>query len=181
MRPRVGSAVRRESNVTGAEHSSTEAVFVGLGANLGDREQALREALVAMAQLPGTQVERVSSLYRSAPVDAAGPDYLNAVALLATTLAPEALLRALQRIEDAAGRERPFVNAPRTLDLDILRFGTRVITTPQLAVPHPRMGQRAFVLLPLAELAPALVSHEQLAAVADQAVERLRSPQWRLG
>lgn len=90
----------------------------------------------------------VSSLYGSAPVDAGGPDYLNAVAQLCTTLVPQALLAQLQAIEQAAGRERPYRNAPRTLDLDIRLYGDRVIDTPTLTVPHPRLHERAFVLYP---------------------------------
>ena len=157
---------------------SESAVFIGLGANLGDCEGALRRALGAISRLTGTQVQRVSSLYRSAPVDAGGPDYLNAVAQLATALTPHALLRALQVIELAEGRERPYRNAPRTLDLDILLFGERTIHTPQLTVPHPRIAERAFVLVPLAELAPGLVPARSLEAVAHQALERIGSVQW---
>lgn len=148
------------------------AVLVGLGANLGDRGQALAQAVQAMAQLPDTQVKGLSSLYVSAPVDAGGPDYLNAVALLHTTLPPLALLHALQAIEQSAGRERPYRNAPRTLDLDVLRYGDLQMDTPELTLPHPRWAERAFVLQPLAELAPALVSSAQLAAVADQRIAR---------
>lgn len=146
--------------------------FIGLGANLGDRGQALARAVQAMAQLPGTQVVAVSSLYVSAPVDSSGPDYLNAVAALQTTLAPLDVLHALQAIELAAGRERPYRNAPRTLDLDVLLYGDQQLDTAELTVPHPRLGERAFVLLPLAELAPQKVSAVQLAAVADQRIER---------
>ena len=152
--------------------------WVGLGANLGDRLDSLRNALKAIAALPGTRVLRVSSLYRSAPVDAGGPDYLNAVAQLETTLAPEALLMRLQEIEHACGRDRPYRNAPRTLDLDILLFDDQEINTPTLAVPHPRMCERAFVLLPLAELAPARVSAQQLAAVAAQRIEQMQDAGW---
>lgn len=153
-------------------------VYVGLGANLGERQAALRNALAAMGQLPGTRVLRVSPLYGSAPVDAGGPDYLNAVAELTTTLAPDALLGALQAIELSAGRERPYRNAPRTLDLDLLLHGNTRLDTPVLTLPHPRLHQRAFVLLPLTELAPALVLPgrgtvaDWLPGVADQAVER---------
>ena len=131
-------------------------VYVGLGANLGEREATLRQALAALGQYPGTRVLRVSPLYGSAPVDAGGPDYLNAVAEVATTLTPEALLQALQAIEQAAGRERPYRNAPRTLDLDLLLYGEERLDGAELTLPHPRMGERAFVLLPLAELAPGL-------------------------
>ena len=149
--------------------------WIGLGANLGERADTLRSALVAIAALPGTDVRRVSSLYRSAPVDAGGPDYLNAVAEIATTLAPQALLEALQAIEHAAGRERPYRNAPRTLDLDILLWGDPAvdIATATLTVPHPRMAERAFVLLPLAEIAPERVPQAALQAVAAQRIEQL--------
>jgi 2-amino-4-hydroxy-6-hydroxymethyldihydropteridine diphosphokinase len=140
--------------------------WIGLGANLGDARAALAGAVQAMGRLAGTQVLRVSSLYRSAPVDATGPDYLNAVAELA-------LLQALQALELAAGRERPYRNAPRTLDLDVLLYGSQSIATPTLTVPHPRLWERAFVLLPLAELRPGWASPAQLRAVAGQRIECL--------
>ena len=154
---------------------ATATVWVGLGANLGERADALRCALTAIAALPGTRVQRVSSLYRSAPVDASGPDYLNAVAEIATTLAPQALLEALQAIEHGAGRERPYRNAPRTLDVDILLWGDPAvaIATATLTVPHPRMAERAFVLVPLAEIAPERVAPAALHAVAAQRIEQL--------
>lgn len=155
--------------------AQTAHALIGLGANLGDRGQALAQAVQAMAQLPGTQVVAVSSLYVSAPVDAGGPDYLNAVAALHTTLAPLALLHALQAIELAAGRERPYRNAPRTLDLDVLLYGEQQIATAELTVPHPRIAERAFVLQPLAELAPERVTAAQLAAVADQRIDRFQA------
>ena len=162
----------------GEEGERPALVYVGLGANLGEREAALRSALAAIGQLPGTRVTRVSPLYGSAPVDAGGPDYLNAVAEVATTLTPEALLQALQAIEQSAGRERPYRNAPRTLDLDILWFGDQVIDTPTLTVPHPRMAERAFVLRPLADLAPERVDAAALQAVASQDIHRLEGPGW---
>ncbi|WP_367068797.1 2-amino-4-hydroxy-6-hydroxymethyldihydropteridine diphosphokinase [Oryzisolibacter sp. LB2S] len=149
-----------------------------MGANLGDARAALRGAVQAMAALPDTQVSQVSSLYRSAPVDAGGPDYLNAVAVLQTRLAPLALLHALQALEQAAGRERPYRNAPRTLDLDLLLYGDLRLEGAELTVPHPRMNERAFVLQPLAELAPAMVDATRLAAVADQRIERVLAPAW---
>ena len=148
-------------------------VWVGLGANLGEREEALRGALQRMAEWPDTRLIAVSALYASAPVDAGGPDYLNAVAHLHTTLAPLDILQRLQAIEQGAGRERPYRNAPRTLDLDVLLYGSEVLSTPTLTVPHPRMNERAFVLLPLADLAPGLVSQAALDAVADQRITRL--------
>jgi len=114
-----------------------------------------------------------SSLYRTAPVDAQGPDFINAVAAVATRLTAQALLQSLQQLELSAGRERPFPNAPRTLDLDLLAYGDARIDSSALTVPHPRMAQRAFVLVPLAQIAPDLVSAQQLAAVAGQRIERL--------
>ena len=151
----------------------TEA-FIGLGANLGDAGAALRRALDELAALPQTRLVKASSLYRSAPVDAGGPDYLNAVARIETGLAPLDLLDALQAIELAHGRERPYVNAPRTLDLDLLLYGSEQIVTPRLTVPHPRMLDRAFVLLPLTEIAPErldLAAH--IPSLSDQRIERL--------
>jgi 2-amino-4-hydroxy-6-hydroxymethyldihydropteridine diphosphokinase len=147
--------------------------FVGLGANLGDAQAAVRDALGAIGALPGTRLVRSSRLYRSAPVDAGGPDYVNAVALVETSLDAFELLRALQSVENASGRERPYRNAPRTLDLDLLLYGSARIDSAVLAVPHPRMRERAFVLLPLAELAPELVGAGELAAVAHQRIAPL--------
>ena len=155
--------------------------YVGLGANLGDARLTLRAALEALAALPDTQLVAVSSLYRSAPIDSSGPDYLNAVAALDTALEPHALLSALQAIEQVHGRERPYRNAPRTLDLDLLLHGDARLDTPTLTLPHPRLHQRAFVLLPLAEIAPALALPgrgavaDWLPGVADQTVERCPS------
>jgi 2-amino-4-hydroxy-6-hydroxymethyldihydropteridine diphosphokinase len=144
--------------------------YVGLGANLGDAQQALRDALAALSRLPGTRLVRSSRVYRSAPVDAGGPDFLNAVAELQTPCTAPDLLRQLQGIEEAAGRQRPYRNAPRTLDLDLLLYGSARIESPLLVVPHPRMRERAFVLVPLRELAPALVADAELAAVAGQRI-----------
>ncbi len=147
--------------------------YVALGANLGDAQAALRQALNDLGTLPHTQVLRASSLYRSAPVDSSGPDYVNAVAELSTALGPYELLAGLQGIEQAAGRERPWRNAPRTLDLDILLYGELQQDDPVLTLPHPRMLERAFVLLPLAEIAPALVSAAQLLKVEKQVISRM--------
>lgn len=146
--------------------------YVGLGANLGDAGAALQTALSRLAQAPGVLACRSSGLYRSAPVDATGPDYLNAVAELRTTLSAMDVLALLQALENQAGRERPYPNAPRTLDLDLLLYGDAHIQAPTLEVPHPRLWGRAFVLLPLAELAPERVSGEALASVQDQAIAR---------
>lgn len=161
--------------------AATRPAWIGLGANLGDAPAALRGALEAIARWPGSRVVRVSSLYRSAPVDAGGPDYFNAVAEVATPLAAHDLLQALQAIEQAAGRQRPYRNAPRTLDLDVLLYGEgggERIDTPTLTVPHPRMHERAFVLHPLAEIAPWQVDLGQLAAVQWQRVERMDGRFW---
>jgi 2-amino-4-hydroxy-6-hydroxymethyldihydropteridine diphosphokinase len=144
--------------------------YVALGANLGDARQAVCDALVALNTLPDTQLVKSSSLYRTAPVDSSGPDYINAVAELTTLLSAPDLLLALQQIEQAAGRERLYLNAPRTLDLDLLLYGDATIDSPHLTVPHPRMWDRAFVLVPLAEVAANLVSGAALAAVEEQGV-----------
>ena len=146
---------------------------LGVGANLGDPRTAVRKAIEDLAQLPGTVTVAVSSLYRSAPLDADGPDYVNAVVQVRTALSPDALLAALQAIEQQAGRERPYRNAPRTLDLDILLYGEHRVDRDDLQIPHPRMWQRAFVVLPLAEIAPDLVSPVQVQAVAGQGLHRL--------
>jgi len=147
--------------------------YVALGANLGDPVGAVRAALDALAGASGLRLMRASSLYRTAPHEAQGPDFINAVAEVATTLNAPQLLRALQAIEQAAGRERPFRNAPRTLDLDLLLYGDARIESPALTVPHPRWRERAFVLLPLAELAPERVPATWLVSVAGQRIERL--------
>lgn len=126
--------------------------FIGMGGNLGDVRGHLRAALEGMCALPGTQVEAVSSLYQTRPVDASGPDYLNAVAVLQTALGPRELLGALLQLELVRDRERPYVNAPRTLDLDLLWHGDALRTSAHLTLPHPRMMERAFVLEPLAEV-----------------------------
>ena len=172
MRPRSMAT----TDSAAATVAATSPVWIGLGANLGDARAALQRARQALAQLPGTTLVASSGLYRSAPVQADGPDFLNAVVELRTTLAPLALLQALQALEQAAGRERPYVNAPRTLDLDVLLWGAgghSVWELPGLSVPHPRLWERAFVLLPLAELLPQRVGAAQLQAVAAQRIECL--------
>ncbi len=156
--------------------------YIGLGANLGDPAQAVRDAIAQLARLPQTTLVRQSSLYASAPVDAGGDDFVNAVVQLDTGLAPQALLHAMQQVEQAFGRQRPFRNAPRTLDLDILLYGDETIDEPGLHVPHPRMCARAFVLLPLLELAPGIdvpgqgPAQAHLAGVQDQPIARLAEP-----
>lgn len=151
---------------------SVEAV-VALGANLGDPLRSLRQALQDLAHLQQTRLLRASSFYRSAPLDAGGPDFINAVAVLDTQLEPLPLLHALQALEKTAGRERPYRHAPRTLDLDLLFYAVLQIDTPELTLPHPRWRERAFVLHPLAEVCPERVSAAMLHAVQSQAIERL--------
>lgn len=153
-----------------SEGRSEVTAFVALGANLGNAAQTLRDALHSLARTPGLRLVKASSLYRTAPIDSSGPDYLNAVAEVVTTLTAPAVLAALQRIEHANGRERPYRNAPRTLDLDLLLYGGGRVGSPQLTVPHPRMWERAFVLVPLAEIAPERVPAEALRTVANQRI-----------
>lgn len=147
--------------------------YVGVGANLGQPLVAVRQAMDDLAVSEGIAVKRRSSLYRSAPLAATGPDFVNAVVEVSTTLSAPALLRRLQQLEQRAGRTRPFVNAPRTLDLDLLLYGDAVMQSAALVLPHPRMQERAFVLVPLAEIAPHRVSAAQLHAVQCQRIERL--------
>ena len=147
--------------------------YLGLGANLGDPATALDHALKQLGAHPGITVTARSSYYRTAPIDSSGPDYTNAVVAVDTTLTAPALLLCLQGIEAAAGRERPYRNAPRTLDLDILLYGDAQVSSPTLDIPHPRMWQRAFVLLPLAEIAPHRVSAAQLRTTMAQDITRL--------
>lgn len=166
-----------------SDRSERVTAYVALGANLGDAAVTLRQAAQALHSLPRTQVLQSSSLYKTAPIDtdasrvvaAPGGDYLNAVVELDTGLSAPELLNHLQHIEQQAGRERSYRNAPRTLDLDLLLYGSACIDSARLTVPHPRMAQRAFVLVPLAEIAPGLVPQVQLDAVADQAIERLEA------
>ena len=147
--------------------------YVAIGANLGDAQATVRQAMDDLATLPHTRLAARSSLYRSAPFEAQGPDFVNAVVELRTGLAPLSLLAELQRLEAEAGRERPYRNAPRTLDLDLLLHGDTAMQSAVLTLPHPRIGERAFVLLPLAEIAPALVTAAQLDRLASQRIERL--------
>jgi 2-amino-4-hydroxy-6-hydroxymethyldihydropteridine diphosphokinase len=155
--------------------------WIGLGANLGDAAATLRAATVELATLPETGLVASSSLYRSAPVDAVGPDFINAVVVLNTGLSAEQLLAALQAIELDHGRDRSpaaLRNAARTLDLDLLLFGDRVFDTPHLTLPHPRLQLRAFVLLPLLEIDPGATApglgrlSNWLDGVRDQTIER---------
>lgn len=166
------------AGASGNEATPQVTAYVALGANLGDAQAAVSQAMDALDKLPLSRVVRRSSLYRTAPVarnagPADGPDYINAVVALDTRLPALDLLDQLQALEQAAGRERSYPDAPRTLDLDLLLYGDIRIDSARLSVPHPRMAQRAFVLVPLAEIAPGQVSAEQLVAVAQQCVVRL--------
>ena len=145
---------------------------VALGANLGDARAVVQQALGDLTQLDGTRVVRASSLYRTAPHEASGPDFINAVALLETQLSPLDLLHALQQIEQAHGRQRPYKNAPRTLDLDLIFHGDAQLATTELTLPHPRWTERAFVLVPLAQVCPERVTADLLAAVSHQTIEK---------
>ena len=153
--------------------------MIGLGANLGDARGALERTLQRLRAQPRISLAGVSSLYRSAPVDATGPDFLNAVVALDSDLAPESMLALAQSLETAEGRERPHHNAPRTLDVDLLMAGGLVLTGASLTLPHPRMHRRAFVLRPLLEIDPDATIAGQGAAAhwldrcLDQPVERL--------
>lgn len=127
---------------------------IALGSNLGDSRQILQAALAALADADSIELRAHSRLYQTAPVGPPQPDYVNCAALLDTCLAPEALLRELLQIEASFGRVRRERWGPRLLDLDLLLFDDLVLTTPTLQIPHPRMHERAFVLVPLAEIAP---------------------------
>lgn len=153
--------------------------FIGLGANLGDAVATVQHAAGSLASLPHTRRLAVSSLYRSRPVDASGPDFVNAVVRLSTGLGPHELLAALQALEAEHGRRRPYRNAPRTLDLDMLTYGDLQCDDPTLTLPHPRAHLRRFVIEPMAELEPdgALPGRGSLAmllqGLGDQLVQRM--------
>lgn len=156
----------------------TVTAYVGLGANMGDAAGSLHAAIRQIATLPHTSVAGTSSFYRSAPVQANGPDYINAVTRIITSLPARTLLHRLQHIEQLHGRTRPYPNAPRTLDLDILLYGNETMTDAELTVPHPRMHERAFVLLPLYELDSEIVLaqgklRDLITQCSGQRIERL--------
>ncbi|AIL32996.1 2-amino-4-hydroxy-6-hydroxymethyldihydropteridine diphosphokinase [Basilea psittacipulmonis] len=147
--------------------------YIALGANLGNPEQTLHQAIHVMSQTPGIVVNKISSFYQTAPIDSKGDDYINAVVEIYTTLSPMDLLQTLQKIELDFGRERPYKNAPRTLDLDVLLYEGYQSQDAILTIPHPRMYERAFVLVPLKEIATQEVSDEMLSAVSEQSIFRL--------
>ena len=153
--------------------------YVGIGANLGNTTQTVSLAIAAMQAIPHTTSKGSSSLFASAPVDATGDDFINAVVALDTRLEAEELLMQLQKIELQFGRERSTRNAPRTLDLDLLIYGSEEIMSETLHVPHPRMTERAFVLQPLLELNNKIeipgkgLAIQYLNGVADQIIHKL--------
>lgn len=153
--------------------------YIGIGANLGDARATVEAALARLAQLPQTRLTGQSSLFRTAPIDASGDDFINGVARIDTQLSGQALLEQLQALEEMAGRERPYPNAPRTLDLDLLLYGEQTIQTATLTVPHPRMTARAFVLIPLLQIDPFIAipgkgaAHQFVPAVAGQAIQKI--------
>lgn len=154
--------------------------YLGLGANLGDARQSLKDAVVCLAQQHAITVLAKSSLYRTAPIDAGGDDYYNLVVKLETSMSAPALLALCHRIEHHFGRERPFRNAPRTLDLDIVLYGDTRVDEPDLVIPHPRAFERAFVLVPLVEIDPdiSIPGHGRadalLLSVAHQRIEKVK-------
>ncbi len=158
--------------------SSQITAYVGMGANLGQARQTLEAAAAELAATPGVHSLELARFYRTAPVDAGGPDYTNTVARVRCTLPALDLLDRLQYIEQRHGRTRLYRNAPRTLDLDLLLYGDQQIAHERLTVPHPRMHERAFVLVPLADLDPDLELEQGhlsdlLTRVGDQKIERL--------
>ena len=146
---------------------------VALGANLGDALETVQQSIQNLSMLQNVRLIKASSCYRTAPHQAQGPDFINAVVLLETTLSARQLLMDLQDLEHAAGRTRSYQNAPRTLDLDLIFYGDQVLNTSELTLPHPRWHERAFVLHPLAEICPERVSSDLLNSVQHQAIERI--------
>ena len=174
QRPRAPMG-RAEPRAGAPDRRGPVQAVVGLGANLGDAAATLRWALSELAELPLTRVLARSGLYQSQALDCepGAPPFVNAVACLSTGLNAPQLLAALQQLEQTAGRQRPYRNAPRTLDLDLLLYGEGRIDSASLCVPHPRMSQRAFVLRPLAEIAPQWACAAAAPALAAQVLWRM--------
>jgi 2-amino-4-hydroxy-6-hydroxymethyldihydropteridine diphosphokinase len=149
--------------------------FIGLGANAGDPLTQIEQAMAALMSLPATVGLQRSRLYRTAPWQAQGPDFINAMVQLDTQLSAPELWVQMQRIEQAAGRIRPYHHAPRTLDLDLIFYGQAVINSPALVLPHPRWRERAFVLRPLSDLAPERILASDWASVEDQDITPLET------
>ncbi len=168
-------------DMAGSTQPTTRA-YIGIGANLGDAQANVAAALTALDNLPHTRLAERSSLFRTAPIDAEGDDYVNAVAAIDTALAPEKLLDALLALELAEGRVRNGRNAPRPLDLDILLYGDRQLNTQRLTVPHPRLTQRAFTLIPLLQIAPLIAipglgpAHAFVPDVGGQVISKIAHP-----
>lgn len=153
--------------------------YIGIGSNLGDACSNVKRALLELEKLDETRLTGQSTLFRTAPVDADGDDYINAVARVDTQLPAQELLEQLQALEQTFGRQRPYVNAPRTLDLDILLYGQQKILSDSLTVPHPRLTQRAFALIPLLQIDPLISipgqgpAHHFVPAVAGQKIRKI--------
>jgi 2-amino-4-hydroxy-6-hydroxymethyldihydropteridine diphosphokinase len=154
--------------------------YLGLGGNLGDAKQTLKDAMVCLAQHPQIQITAQSCYYQSAPIEAPGDDYINSVVAIRTELSPLALLRLCQSVETEFGRERPYENAPRTLDIDVLLYDNLEENQADLIIPHPKMTERLFVLLPLLEIDQD-VSHPKhglfknhVEAVSSQVIHKLQ-------
>lgn len=155
-------------------------VFIALGANIAQPAKQIRRAIALLCLLPCTRLLKTSSFYTTAPIGYANqPDFINAVVEISTQLSPKELLESFLAIESALGRERKFANGPRTIDLDLLLYGTKTINDEDLIIPHPRMHERAFVLIPLCEIAPDIMipghgpAHALLPQVAHQRLNRL--------
>jgi 2-amino-4-hydroxy-6-hydroxymethyldihydropteridine diphosphokinase len=166
---------------------SREIVYIGFGSNLGDRLDFCDRAVTLLSLLPHSLVTGVSSIYETEPLPENNPGpqwFLNGIVRLETDLTPQSLLEVCREVEKSLGRDQEHRNGPRTLDLDILLYGARVINEPGLIVPHPRLHLRRFVLAPLAELAPDLrhpllnkTMRELLAQLTDRSAVRLLDPQ----
>lgn len=160
-------------------NSAWAVCYIGIGSNLGHARDNVERAIQRLADVRDMRLVGQSSLFHTVPLEANGEDYVNAVARIDTRLTASQLLRTLQMIEQDFGRERPYPNAPRTLDLDLLLYGSQTISTDTLTVPHPRLTQRAFVLIPLLQLDPLIVipgrgpAHEYVPAVAGQSIRKI--------
>lgn len=160
-------------------NTSPVSAYIGLGANIGDALGNVQRAIGRLAQLPQTCLSAQSSLFRSAPIKADGDDYINAVARIDTQLSAPQLLQKLQAIEQEFGRERPYPNAPRTLDLDMLLYGEHCILSESLIVPHPSLTERAFALIPLLQIDPLITipgkgpAHLFVQHVVDQPIAKI--------
>lgn len=153
--------------------------YIGIGSNLGDAQGNVQRAILRLDKLPDTRLGGQSSLFRTAPINAGGDDYINAVACIDTRLPAAQLLQELQAVEKDFGRERPYPNAPRTLDLDILLYGQQNIASDSLVVPHPRLTERAFALIPLLQIDPFITipgkgpAHHFAPSVARQTIHKI--------